>query len=437
MVDWWKKLWRKSPPSGGEPPRASDKPGPSSNEKRSNGKPASEKAKWLAADDPGNPFGVELLDLMVTQTITSTTRDPENAARAISWGRSWGISAGQGLDIVPVLATTPVECRIELPVDRSFPPGLLFAPSSMEQKWVLAFDGARIIAARSWTGAVEAVGDVALEGGKLVVRRVWAVASSPLVALGELSQTFEWLLRSHALGEKLPFPVNDEGASTLEHAPLLGFSAFGDVIFCAARSHRLPPATKPLRSDGRVIFATRSSDLDALARAVEGGDDVDAPGTFHGYTALHVAIVRGETATVEKLLSLGAKVNQRCDGDMFALGLAIVHRAPPELFAVLERAGVELSASNADGFSALHAAAETDNAWAVGWLVERGQRLDVRTERGHTPLQIACALGHLLAAKELVARGANANDSSPEGGALAIASTEGKAEVVAWLRSLA
>jgi hypothetical protein len=426
VTNWWKKLFRRSNSNPSRPAKDLGGDIPPPNRGR-----AQEKASWLPADGPGNPFNVELLDLMVTQTIVATTTDRAIAARSVSWSGS----LGEELDITHVADLPPIDCVIRLPVERSLPDGLLFTPSSMDEKWVIAWRQGRIIAARSWTGSVEVVADAKRDGDTLLIERVRVLESSPFRTLGTLPHTFEWLLRSHALGEKLPFPAHDEGAAILEEAPLTAFSAFGNVIFCAAKSWKPPPVRKPLRSDGRVVAAIREGDLKKLARAVDAGEDVDAPSTFEGYTALHLAVVRGETPAVERLIALGADVNRRCDRDMFALGLAIVHGAPPELFGALERAGADLQASNADGFGALHAAAEVGNAWAVRWLVERGHRLDGRTTRGHTPLQIGCGLGHLEAVKALVALGADVSEPSPDGVALDIALREGHANVVEWLRS--
>lgn len=412
MADWWKKIFGKRGEPG-EPPV----PGTGG------------KAKWLGANAPGNPFGVELLDLMVTQQLIATSTDRAVAERAMSWSAS----TGAALDIGPVLARPAVECAIRLPVERALPDGLLYTPSGMDEKWVISWRQGRIIAARSWTGTVDAVADARIDGTTLVIERIRAVEDSALVACGALPQTFEWLLRCHALREKLPFPVNEAGASMFENAPTGAFSAFGKVIFCAARTWRPPPPSRPLRSDGRIIDAVRAGAGDEVEAAVAAGEAIDAPSTYGGYTALHVAVVRNDARMVERLVALGADPKRRTDAGMFALGLAIVHDASPDLFAVLERAGVDLLAANEDGFNALHAACETGNAWAVRWLAERGVDLNPRTKRGHTPLQIACGLGHLEAVKALVELGADADAPSPDGVALEIAKREGKREVAAWL----
>ena len=416
MADWWKKLWRKV--------RAAESEAVTSGQKT-----APNKAKWLAADGPGNPFGVELLDLMITQTVVATSTDPAVAERSVSWGTS----SEPELDVSPVLDRPAIDCVIRLPIDRSLPEGLLFTPGSMDEKWVIAWRDKRIIAARSWTGVVDAVADARVEGSILVIDRIRTIEASAFGMFGAVPQTFEWFLRCHALREKLPFPVDDNGATMLENAPLTAFSVFGNVIFCAAKSWRPPPPTRPLRSDGRIIRASRSGKLDDIERAVADGEDIDAPAARGGYTALHISVLRGDTKLLQHVLALGADPNRRAENGMFVLGIAIVHKAPPELFAVLERTGVDMNAANDDGFNALHAACEVGNVWAVRWLVERRHPLELRTKRGHTPLQLACALGHLDAAKTMVELGADVDTQSPDGVALDIAKREGKADVVAWL----
>lgn len=413
VANWWKRIWgaRSERPAAGAKPPA--------------------KAKWLAADDPGNPFGVELLDLMVTQTVIATSEDPAVAQRSVSWGAS----SGAELDIAAAVARPSTACTIRLPIERGLPEGLLFTPASMDEKWVIAWRQGRIIAARSWTGSVDAVADARIERSTLVIERIRAMESSPLVTLGALPQTFEWLLRSHALREKLPFPVDADGAAMLEHVPLSAFTAFGNLIFCAARSWQPPPPSRPLRSDGRIIRAVREGNVEDVERAIAAGDDVDAPSTHAGYTAFHLAVVRGDAHAVERLVALGADPNRRADKGMFALGMAVVHEAPPEVFAALERAGGDLSGTNDDGFNALHAACEVGNVWAVRWLVEHGHGLEPRTKRGHTPLQIACGLGHLEAVQTMVELGADVDAPSPDGVALEIAEREGRNEVATWLAS--
>ncbi len=416
MASWWSKLTTglfQRPAAPPAPTSASPVP----------------RAAWLPADAPGNPFDVPVLDLMVTQTLLSTSKDPAAATTALSWRTSTGAE----LDPKPVLEETPRPCELRYPAAASLPDGLLYAPHAMDQKWVLAWRDGRILAARSWTGAVVAAADGRRDGPDLVVTSL-RLAESPLAA-DNATEVFDWLIRSHALGQRLPFPADEATAAMFEAVPHVAFSSFGDVIFCAARSWNPPPPDRPLRSDGRVVQSMRRGRVSEVVAAVEAGDDVDAPGTFAGYTALHVAIVQGNLPAVERLIELGANVNRRADAGMFALGLAVVHGHGPDLLDALDAFGADLHASNDAGFGALHAAAETDRSALVGWLVRRGLDLEARTARGgYTPFHIACALGHLATARALAGAGADVAATSAEGQtALDIARQEGRDAVVAWL----
>lgn len=87
--------------------------------------------------------------------------------------------------------------------------------------------------------------------------------------------------------------------------------------------------------------------------------------------------------------------------------------------------------ANPDGFTALHAAAEVNNAQAVPWLLSGGTPLEERTKHGHTALHIACALGHVEATRALLEVGADRNASSPGGTPREVALAEGKPQTAA------
>jgi hypothetical protein len=95
---------------------------------------------WLAPDDRGNPFGVPLLDLMEVQQLISTTRDPACASRAVSWRGSTGAE----LDPAALLHLPPLECALRYPAAKRLPDGILYAPPSMDFKWVLRSEERRV-----------------------------------------------------------------------------------------------------------------------------------------------------------------------------------------------------------------------------------------------------------------------------------------------------
>jgi hypothetical protein len=346
-----------------------------------------------------------LLDLMQLQEVISTTTDPACAERAMSWRGSVGLE--------------------------------LYAPPSMGFKWVLAFRSGRLLAARSWTGTVEAVAETRREGDELVVGPLRVADPSSLRFCTNLVEVFDWLVRVHAWDQRLPLPVDDAAASLLEKTPLAGFSPFGKALFCAAKSWRPPPPPRPLRSDGDVMLAARNGDIAALERAIANGADVDAPATVGGYTALHVAVIRDDASMVHRLLELGANAGACADGGNHALGIAVVHKASLPIFEALARTAMNLDQANADGFTALHAAAEVDAPMLLPWLVAHGLALEARTRHGHTALHIAAALGHVATAKALLDAGADPAASSPGGTPLDVARAQQKPEAVALLEAYA
>jgi hypothetical protein len=145
MPRWWEKPL-------GRPEKA--KPAPTSAARAQPGKAQPpQPARWLAPDDAGNLFGVPLLDLMMLQGLISTSQDPACAARSVSWGAS----VGKELSPAPLLELLPIECELRYPAAKSLPGGILYAPPSMDFKWVTALRAGHLLAARSWTGVVEAV----------------------------------------------------------------------------------------------------------------------------------------------------------------------------------------------------------------------------------------------------------------------------------------
>ena len=414
-MSWWRKLWTR-----GAAPDDATRPAPPP--ARAAPPPA---AVWLGAGE--TQFGVPVLDLIaVTGKLMATSSDPARATRAVSWPRS----VGDDLDAGPLGAAAGVTCELRYPTAAVLPDGLLFTPRAMEHKWVLALRGDRLLAARSWTGDVKAVAHVRREAGELVVERLALADDAGLEAIGEPVQVFDWMVRTMALGQRLPLPVHAAGADTLERTPLLAFSMFGHHALCAARSWAPPPPTRPLRADGRVLLAARDHDEAALRRLAASGASLDPPSPTGGLTPLCLAAIVDDVALARLLLELGASANARDDRGMFALGYAIVHGAGLELMQVLLDGGTDRAGVNEDGFGLLHAAAESDRADVIPWLVARGVALEARTARGHTPLQIACALGKLAAVDALLAAGADPLATSPDGTARDIAAHEQQAAVV-------
>lgn len=387
-----------------------------------------QRARWLAADE--TRFGVPVLDLIsITGEMISTTSDPRAAERLVSWPSSTGAE----LDITELAGIEPLACSLRYPANPLLGDGLLFTPREMEHKWVIALRGQQLIAARSWTGEVTAVADVRREGDELVIDSLRLREASGFDALGDSIQTFDWLIRSHALGQALPLPVGDDGAAMLERVPLSIFGMYGQMAECAARSWDPPAPDRPLRSDGALMVAVRQADHERLRELVAAGAAIDAPSPTLGLRPLAVAVINRDMNLVELFVNAGADPNLGDDRGLVPLGRAIVHDGDIDLLERLVEAGARTDAVNDDDFNLLHAVAETNRAELVGWMIAHDVALEGRTRHGHTPLHIACALGHVEAARALLDVGADRSATCDGLDALAIARQENRAEIVELL----
>lgn len=387
------------------------------------------KVRWLP---PGQqPFPMSVLDLSpLTQTLIATTSVEANAEKAVSWQDSCGLSLQGESPEDPVT----VPCELRYTTDCELPDGLLFTPTTMDQKWVLALLGDTIVAARSWTGAVEAVAYLRKTSGLIRVDRLAYSRNGAFSMYGNPVDTFDWLLRSHALGQKIPLPVDDEAAELLERVPLTAFSSFGNMVLCAAKEWGPPDPIHGLRVDGELLAAVRIQDIDKIEALASQGLAIDAPTTFQGYSCLQVALIGKSTGVVTKLLSLGANPNHSAERGATPLGVAIVHGCDTELLETLRVAGGAIDSVNEDGFDLVHAAAETDRSEVIDWLSDAGKEIENKTNSGLTPLHIACGLGHAKAASALLRLGANIEVTSSRGTPLEVAQAEGKVNCVQLLQ---
>lgn len=385
-------------------------------------------ARWLAADDEGNPFGVPLLDLMQNLSLVSTTSDASMAQRSVSWGPGCDHDLGFELE-APFLP-----CDLSYPAGREVPDGMLFFPSRMEEKWVLAYRKGRIVAARSWTGETKALARTKLADGVLTVTGIAFASDAGFDAWGDPIATFDWLIRTHALREKIPLPVSEEGGRLLEVLPIAGFSSFGSLLFCAAVDYVPGEPAGCIYSDGELVAAVGQGDEERVRAAISEGVPIDAPSTFnHGATALYLAI-HLHPELVPLMVEAGADVTLTSAKGSTCLMAAAAAGAEPELVRQLAEWGTPLDAADALGFAATHVAAQFGNVAVLEALVALGADLSARTQMGLHPLHVAAGTGKAAVVEWLLAHGVDASCPSPLGDPLAIAEEEGQEEVVRILR---
>ena len=386
--------------------------------------PEKENAVWIPARE--NRFRVPILDLIrVTGQFTAWSGNPRAAEMAVSWDDSASVR-DVPLDCAFVES---VACELRYDADPGLADGWLFVPTGMNQKWAIAYRDGRIAMIRSWSGVVPLSARARLEGAELVIDYI-DIADRSFAAFGDPVSTFDWMLRAHALGQKLPLPVSRRGARTLEAAPLEVFTRFGNVAAYAATSWS-PPRAGPIRSMSDLLVAVRSERLDRVVQLATAGASLDARSPVLGLTPLHIAAVKGSLPLTRVLLGRGANPNVLADRDASVLGTALVHKAPLALMELLVANGADPHVPNADGCGLIHALAEVNRPEALGWLLSLRLDLEARTKHGHTPLHIAAGRGNVEALEALLDAGADAKAKDPSGRmARDIARAEGKWNVL-------
>ena len=145
-----------------------------------------------------------------------------------------------------------------------------------------------------------------------------------------------------------------------------------------------------------IFAAAEVGDLDAIKKHLEGGADVNAANK-QGYTALHIAVRRGQKEAVALLLEKGAKVNAQRKGKT-PLDFA---GKKEEIAALLlekgAKTGKELKAAGS-----IFSAAESGLVDAVKTHLAAGVDVNGKNKRGHAALHLAAKKGHVEVSKVLL-----------------------------------
>ena len=385
-----------------------------------------EKAPWLEADSAKNPFGVRLVSLMANLQMQSFTKDEEKAACAISW------RPGHQNRLKPIEVGEGIACDLRYPVATPCPDGMLFIPRAMEDKWVIAWRDGKVFFARSWAGETVAMADAVVEAGEFRITRIYP-GENAFGGLGDPITVIDWMMRSHAMDERLPLPVDEETADMLHNVPLVAMTAFGHRLFCAGVEFKMPPSQSKLYSLGQLSAAVYADDADAI-RKLASEEAWQTPVAANGSPPLVLASQLGYADMCRLMLELGADTEARNDRGGTALQMAVVGKCSTEQMKMLVNAGANIESANSDGFTSAHAAAEVDHGDAILFLAEAGANLEAETNGGYRPIHIAAGLGHKAAAEALLKCNVDSAALANGATALQIAESEDNAEFIKWFQ---
>jgi hypothetical protein len=336
--------------------------------------------RWLAPTE--NQWNVPVIDLRsVALGMLSTSRDPQMAANAMSFGRDDGTSFAR--EVPPVPRGVPAALRYAL--DGTLVDGALFVPRRMEEKWALYLHGGRVLCIRSWTRKLLVAAELKLEGDAAIVGPISGSFSDENEAPEQTLACLDFVIRSHALDEVVPAPLDQEPPD-LQVAAGFCFSVWGRrALYATHHRPSLPSPTRPLRSDSLLHIAVARGDRPTAAAWLGR-----APFDLHardGLAPLHWAGASRDPDMSAWLLAQGSPVDVRSADGATPL-MQAVQASQPALVTLLLAHGADVNARDARGFTALHRAAEQGHLALVELLIQRGADTSVDAQ-GWTARKLA------------------------------------------------
>ncbi|RZL37215.1 MAG: hypothetical protein EOO96_05465 [Pedobacter sp.] len=342
-----------------------------------------ESLPWIEASE--NVWHLRLLDLRpISQTMQSTSKDPQMATNAISYGGEdgtnfWGLKPNN---------QTVISIQLSIPIDNTLQPGVLFTPYTMEHKWAIYFDGEFIIFVRSWLRQVFVVAKTTQKDNLLSIENIMGTFTeneSP-----EFSKAFlNFLLISHSIGEITPAPLIKELEMNTRSAALWAFSNYGNMAhFGVFDEEFMPVPTGKLRSHSLLHIAVAKSDIYEIERQVKNGINVNSL-AGDGLATLHWSIANERIESMQKLFELGADPNVKTTEGATPIMNAVQSNKIEHLNLLL-KSGAAINAQDNSGFTALHRAAEMGHLEALQILLANGADKTIEAEK-HTALSLAKA----------------------------------------------
>jgi ankyrin repeat protein len=213
----------------------------------------------------------------------------------------------------------------------------------------------------------------------------------------------------------------DEVKKQLERDPSLvsarsakGTSTVTAALFISSGEGFLPPRKNRVLAE----LLARGAPLDRFEAAALGDTAriskelaadpkyVEAENSF-GWAPLHFAAFAGNIEAAKLLLDRGAAIDRRANTKFrnTPLQVSLLTRQD-EMAAFLVSRGADVRVEQAEGFTALHEAAQNGSEKTVKLLLDAGADPNVRSTDGRTPLGIARKKGYATIARLLESRGA-------------------------------
>ena len=165
----------------------------------------------------------------------------------------------------------------------------------------------------------------------------------------------------------------------------------------------------PQVSFSSVAAAVESGNKKVVQSLIADGADPDAPHSWDGVVALHIAVKEGNPDLALELIGMGANIN--CQDDW---GDTAVHHAiysnNPQMLAILLTCNPDINIRNRSCQTPLHVAAtHPEEPDLFNFLLFIGADYDLMDGSGYRAIHCAAQSGHITALRALIDKGVDVN----------------------------
>lgn len=183
-----------------------------------------------------------------------------------------------------------------------------------------------------------------------------------------------------------------------------------DIVNILINKYKASPNTKD--DENNALYYCITEGFEELTNMLLDNESVDInAANSEGTTPLIAATSIKSSQLVEKLIAKHAELNAKDSKGLTALMHAIIESDEKSVGILINNGAL----IEVDGISALHNAAETDNANILSMILEKRPNLEVKDSEGKTPLHRASAANLIENVKLLVEAGSDVNAKDETG----------------------